>query len=113
VCGAPSCRHRILGIVANNNKNPKAAAKPAEEVTRLQRLLGVVGLSLLVFGILALVALLIGESLTPIAISNDSGIWSIVAFIPDIAIPVGFALLIALIIITFRRRAQAAQGAGK
>lgn len=60
-CGAPCCRHRILGIVANNNKNPNAAAKPAEEVTRLQRLLGVVGLSLLMFGILALVALLMGN----------------------------------------------------
>lgn len=113
------------GFVANNNKHPKQVAKstarpsaagapqPAEDVTRAQRLLSWVGFSVLGFGILSLFALLLGESLTPVSVSNDSGIWAVVAFIPDIAIPLGFLMLIALLIISFRRRAQAAKVAGK
>jgi hypothetical protein len=104
--------------VANNNKHPRptparADAKPVEEVSRVQRILSVVGPSILGLGIIALFALLLGESLTPVAISEDLGIWAIVAFVPDIAIPVGFLIIIVLLIITFRRRAQAAKVASK
>jgi hypothetical protein len=104
--------------MANNNKRPnpasaKSEAKPVEDVSRVQRILSVVGPSILGLGIIALFALLLGESLTPLAISQNLGIWAIVAFIPDIAIPVGFLIIIVLLIITFRRRAQAAKVASK
>lgn len=115
--------------VANNNKHPELAAakaagkptprfarptpEPVTDVSRVQRILSFVAPSILGFGIIALFALLIGEAVTPVGVSDNSGIWAIVAFIPDIAIPVGFALLIVLIVISVRRRARAAKVASK
>jgi nitrate reductase gamma subunit len=100
-------------FVANNKKNQKQATPPPEPLTRVQRLLLYVGGSIFGLGVVAIFALLIGEALVPISVSNDIGIWGPIAFIPDIGIPLGFIILIALMIITFRRRAQADKGAGK
>jgi hypothetical protein len=69
--------------------------------------------SILGIGIVAIAALLIGEATTPIAISDASGIWAVVALIPNIALPLGFVLMIVLLIITFVKRSRAAEGAGK
>lgn len=116
--------------MANNNKHPELAAaktaanqrsqrfarptpEPVTETTRLQRLLLVVGLSILGLGVVCLFVLLIGEAVTPISVSNDSGIWAIVAFIPDIAIPLGMLLIIVLIVLTVVRRGRAAKVASK
>jgi TRAP-type C4-dicarboxylate transport system permease small subunit len=111
--------------VANNKKYPerpsanpaaRSAAKPAqkpEETSRLQRLLGTVGGSILGLGVIAVIALLLGESFAEQSVQDNIGIWAIVAFIPDIALPVGFVLIVALLIVTFLRRARAAKVAGK
>jgi hypothetical protein len=103
------------GPVARTTARPgaKAAAKPSEEISRAQRLLGYVGGSLLGFGILALIALLLGESFAVESVQQNIGIWGVVAFIPDIAIPVGFVLMIVLLILSFVKRSRAAEGAGK
>ncbi len=98
--------------MANSNKNQTAKA-PVEEVTRLQRLLMYVGGSVLGLGIASLFALIIGDFTARQAIEENQGVWPVVAFMPLLAIPAGFLALLALMIITFRRRAQAAKGAGK
>jgi hypothetical protein len=113
VCRPCCCRHRILVFVANNTSKKKRATPPPEPLTRLQRVLLYVGGSVFGLGVIAIFALLIGEALVPLSVSNNIGIWGPVAFIPDIGIPLGFFILIALMIVTFRRRAQADKGAGK
>lgn len=110
---AAAAQTRYSWQVANSKKN-RTPAKPAgAPVSRAQRSLMYVAGSILGFGIIAIVALLIGEAVTPLAISDASGIWSIVAFIPNIALPVAFVLLIVLLVITFRKRSQDAKDAGK
>jgi hypothetical protein len=99
--------------VANNNKGKTNAAPAPAPLSRIQRALGFMVASVLGFGILAIIALLIGEAVTPISISNSSGIWAVVAFIPNIALPLGLLLMIALLIITFVKRSRAAEGADK
>jgi membrane protein DedA with SNARE-associated domain len=60
--------------------------------------------------ILAIAAVLIGYATS----TNDgTGIWQIVDLIPGIALPIGFLLIIALLVITFVRRSQAAKDDGK
>ena len=99
--------------MANNNKGKLPAKPDPAPLSRIQRALGFMVASVLGFGIIAIVALLIGEAATPIALSNSSGIWAIVAFVPNIALPLGLLLMIALLIITFVKRSRAAEGAGK
>lgn len=98
---------------SSKNKTPAKVVPAAAPVSRLQRSLMYMTGSVLGFGIIAIVALLIGEgTLTPKAFEG-SQLWAIIATIPEIAIPLGFVLMIALLVITFRKRAQAAQGANK
>jgi hypothetical protein len=100
--------------VANNNKNrdlPAAAA--AMPVSRLQRSLMYMAGSILGVGIIAIVALLIGEATLKTAIFESSPFWAVAALLPAIAIPLGFLLFIVLIIVTYVRRSRAAKDAGK
>ena len=69
--------------------------------------------SVLGLGIIAIVALLIGEATLKPAAFEASPIWAVAAFLPEIAIPLGFLLFIALIIVTYVGRSRAAKGAGK
>jgi uncharacterized RDD family membrane protein YckC len=99
--------------VANNNKKKANAAAAAEPVSRLQRALMYMAGSVLGLGIAAIVALLIGEATITAKAFEGSQLWDTIAILPAIAIPVGFALLIALLIITFVKRSRAAEGASK
>ncbi|HEX4442617.1 MAG TPA: hypothetical protein VHZ81_03515 [Galbitalea sp.] len=100
--------------MANNNKRPAKPAKPAPEpASRWQRVLWAMVGSILGVGIIAIAALLIGEAVTPVAISDATGIWQIVAFVPNVALPLGFILMIVLLILTFVKRSRSAEGAGK
>ncbi|HEX4058009.1 MAG TPA: hypothetical protein VHX87_06815 [Galbitalea sp.] len=98
--------------MANNKKHPKSV-DPAEAVTRLQRVLMYVGGSVLGLGIASMFALIVGDFTARQAIEDNQGLWPVVAFMPLLAIPAGFLALMALIVITFRRRAQAAKVADK
>jgi hypothetical protein len=69
--------------------------------------------SILGVGIIAIVALLIGEASLKPAEFQGSPIWAVVAFLPEIAIPLGFFLFIALIVVTYVQRSRAAKDAGK
>jgi hypothetical protein len=100
--------------VANNNKRPAKPAKPApESASRWQRVLWAMVGSILGVGIIAIAALLIGEAVTPLAISDATGIWAVVALVPNIALPLGFVLMIVLLVLTFVKRSRSAEGAGK
>jgi hypothetical protein len=82
-------------------------------ISRAQRSLMYMAGSILAFGIIAIIALLIGEASLKPAQFEGSPIWSVVAFLPEIAIPLGFLLFIALIAVTFVTRSRAAKDAGK
>jgi TRAP-type C4-dicarboxylate transport system permease small subunit len=97
--------------VANKKKTPETPTPPP--ASRVQRVLWYMVASILGIGIIAIAALLIGEATTPVAISDASGIWAVVALVPNIALPVGFVLMIVLLVITFVKRSRAAEGAGK
>jgi hypothetical protein len=100
--------------VANNNKRPKSAAvPPVEPVSRAQRILMYMGGSILGLGIASMIALLIGEATVPTKTFEGSQLWETIAFLPLPAITIGFALLIALLIVTFVKRSRAAAGASK
>jgi sterol desaturase/sphingolipid hydroxylase (fatty acid hydroxylase superfamily) len=99
--------------VANNNKNRGESAAAAVPVSRLQRSLMYMAGSILGLGIIAIVALLIGEATLKAAIFESSPFWSVAAFLPEVAIPLGFLLFIALIVVTYVRRARAARDASK
>jgi uncharacterized RDD family membrane protein YckC len=99
--------------VANNNKTKAAAVAAPEPVSRLQRALMYMAGSVLGLGIVAIVALLIGEATIAPKAFQGSPFWATAALLPAIAIPLGFALLIALLVVTFLKRSQAAKDAGK
>jgi hypothetical protein len=82
-------------------------------VSRLQRSLMYIAGSILGLGIVAIVALLIGEAALKPAAFESSPIWAVTAFLPEIAIPLGFLLFIALIVVTYVQRSRAAKDAGK
>jgi hypothetical protein len=99
--------------VANNSKKRDASAPTPVPVTRLQRSLMYMAGSILGLGIVAIVALLIGEATLKTAIFQSSPFWSVAALLPAIAIPLGFLLFVVLIIVTYLQRSRAAKGAGK
>jgi hypothetical protein len=99
--------------VANNNKRVRAAAKPEPvPVSRIQRSLLYMAGSVLGLGIAALIATLIFEA-TITSQTTLTPVWAVVAVVPDIAIPLGFALFIALIVTTYVQRSRTVKGAGK
>ena len=100
--------------VANNNKKSTAPEKPASApVSRVQRSLMYMAGSILGLGVIAIIALLIGEASLSTAAFQGSPIWDVVAFLPALAIPLGFLLFIVLLIVTFVQRSRAAKVAGK
>jgi hypothetical protein len=101
--------------VANSSKNPKRAAvkEPAAPISRVQRTLAFMAGSIFGLGVIAIFALLIGEAIVKTSLFETSSIWLTVAFLPDIALPLGFLLFIVLLIITAVGRSRAAKGAGK
>jgi hypothetical protein len=100
--------------VANNNKKSKAPEKAAAApVSRLQRSLMYIAGSILGLGVISIIALLIGEATVTAAAFQGSQVWAVVALLPAIAIPLGFVLLIALLVVTYVQRSRADKVAGK
>ncbi|HEX4402995.1 MAG TPA: hypothetical protein VHZ98_16885 [Galbitalea sp.] len=99
--------------MANSKKNRDASAEPPVPVSRLQRSLMYIAGSVLGLGIIAIVALLIGEATLKPATFESSPFWAVAAFLPEIAIPLGFLLFIVLIIVTYLQRSRTAKDAGK
>jgi hypothetical protein len=105
--------------VANNNKNPKVAAKPEPEpVTRLQRALTFMAGSVGGLGVLALFALLIAEGIlgqTPAGVKqfDANPIWGTLSLLIPMAITIGFLLFIVVVILRVVARSRAAKGDGQ
>jgi hypothetical protein len=109
----PYAATRILYSVANNNKNRGTAGAAPAPITRQQRLLLYVGGSVLGIGIIAIIVLLIGEATIKSSSFQTSAFWSTVALLPALAIPLGFLIFIALIVLTFVQRSRLAKDDGK
>lgn len=106
----PHAATRILRFVANNNKNRAAAEPQPTPASRPQRVLGYMVASIIGLAILSIAAILIGYATS---VNDGTGIWQIVDLIPGIALPLGFVLIIALLVITFVRRNRLAKDDGE
>jgi len=79
-------------------------------VRRIDRILAFMSLGLLVLSIVCFFAIIIGTSTGMRQADFGTGAWPVVSLIVYIAPPIAFALLIALLIATFVRRARANKG---
>ncbi|RZI94985.1 MAG: multidrug ABC transporter ATPase [Microbacterium sp.] len=86
------------------------STSPAGEdlpVRRIDRILAIMSLGLLVLSLLCFVAIIIGSA------SNADfaqGLWPVVGIVVYIAPIVAFLLLVAVLVMTFVRRARAGKG---
>jgi TRAP-type C4-dicarboxylate transport system permease small subunit len=80
-------------------------------VRRIDRVLAFMSLGLLVLSIACFLAIIIGTWAFDMQQADfASGAWPVVAMVVYVAPPVAFALLVALLIMTFVRRARANKG---
>ena len=83
---------------------------PGEDVPirRLDRILAFMSLGLLLLSIGCFLAIIIAR---PAGVTDfTEGIWPIVLVLPLIALPIAFLMILALLIMTFVRRARANRG---
>jgi hypothetical protein len=74
-------------------------------IRRLDRILAYMSLGLVVLSIGCFIAVIIAR---PAGVTDFSqGIWPLIAVLPLIALPVAFVMIVALLIMTFVRRARA------
>jgi hypothetical protein len=77
-------------------------------VRRLDRILAFMSLGLAVVSIGCFFAIMIAR---PAGVTDFSqGIWPVIAVLPLIALPLAFLMILALLIMTFVRRARANRG---
>jgi len=76
-------------------------------VRRIDRILATMSLGLLALSLLCFAAIIIGTS---VGAKFDEGIWPTVGVVVYIAPILAFALLLAVLIMTFVRRARAGKG---
>ena len=96
--------------MANNNKNRPAEKPEPTPASRPQRVLGYMVAAIIGLAILAIAAILIGYATS---VNDGTGLWQIVDLIPGIALPLGFVLIVVLLIITFVRRNRLAKDDGE
>lgn len=79
-------------------------------MTRAQRILGFMVASIIGLAILSIAAVLIGYATN----ANDgTGVWQVIDLVPGLALPLGFVLIIILLVLTFVGRSRAAKDDGK
>lgn len=77
-------------------------------VRRLDRVLAFMSLGLAVVSIGCFLAIIIAR---PAGVTDfTEGIWPLIAVLPLIALPIAFLMILALLIMTFVRRARANRG---
>ena len=77
-------------------------------VRRLDRILAFMSLGLAVLSIGCFLAIIIAR---PAGVTDfTEGIWPLIAVLPLIALPIAFLMILALLIMTFVRRARANRG---
>ncbi|ANG86233.1 hypothetical protein [Microbacterium aurantiacum] len=73
----------------------------------IDRLLSFMSLGLLILSVVCFFAIMIGSSS---GADMQSGVWPAVAFVPLFGLPIAFLLLLAVLIMSFVRRARANKG---
>ena len=82
---------------------------PDLPVRRIDRILAYMALGLTVLSIVCFFAVILAR---PFGVTDFSaGVWPVVVVLPLIALPIAFALIVALLIMSFVRRSRANQGA--
>ncbi len=76
---------------------------------RLERVLAYMVAAVILVSLASFVALIIG---TGASIDFTTGIWPFVVVLPLVGLPIGFVLIIALLVVSAVRRGRAAKDAG-
>jgi uncharacterized membrane protein len=80
---------------------------------RVERVLAYMVASIIVLSLAAFIALIVG---TAVGLERDDfaqGIWPTVTILPLIGLPIGFVLIIVLLVVSAVRRGRAARDAGQ
>lgn len=85
--------------------------QPAEEppVRRIDRILTFMSLGIVVLSVVCFFVILIASASGMQAEDFSAGLWPVVAMVPMIGLPIGFVMMLALIIMTMIRRGRAAK----
>ncbi|GAB3607513.1 hypothetical protein GCM10027413_29220 [Conyzicola nivalis] len=85
------------------------AKNTAVDVNRNERIIAYMLASAIGLSVLAIIAILAGTGLG--VRDFDEGIWPVIIILPNIGFPIGILLLIALVIVSARRKSRAARDA--
>jgi len=86
-----------------------AKTNPVDD-NRNERILAYMLASAIGLSILAIIAILVG---TGVGVRDfDEGIWPVVIMLPNVGFPIGIILLVALVLVSARRKSRAARDAG-
>ncbi|MGV3731805.1 MAG: multidrug ABC transporter ATPase [Microcella sp.] len=80
---------------------------------RVERVLAYMVASIIVLSLAAFIALIVG---TAVGLERDDfaqGIWPTITILPLIGLPIGFVLIIVLLVVSAVRRGRAARDAGQ
>jgi hypothetical protein len=79
------------------------------QVNRIERILAYILASAIGLSILAIIAVIAG---TGLGVRNfDEGVWPVLIVLPTVGLPIGFALVVALLIVSAMRRSRSAKNA--
>lgn len=79
---------------------------------RVERTIAYMVVAVILLSIGSLVAVLVGSNMGLVGADFAQGIWPAVTILPLIGLPIGFVLIIALLIVSAVRRGRAAKDAG-
>ncbi|MFG6443908.1 multidrug ABC transporter ATPase [Microbacterium sp. P06] len=83
-------------------------ARDEMPVRRIDRFLTFMSLGLIVVSILCVFAAIFSR---PLGVTNyGEGLWPLILLLPNIALPLGFVLIVVLLVMSFLRRARANKG---
>lgn len=61
---------------------------------------------------LSLIAIVVNLIITGLSVDKDSGVWPVIVILPTIGLPIGFILIIVLLVLSMISRSRAAKDAG-
>ena len=61
---------------------------------------------------LSLIAIVVNLIITGLSVDKDSGVWAVIVILPTIGLPIGFILIIVLLVLSMISRSRAAKDAG-
>jgi TRAP-type C4-dicarboxylate transport system permease small subunit len=85
-------------------KNPSSAQPASRETTRAERILAYMVFSSIGLSVLCFLAVIIG---TPLGwVHPEQSVWSTIIILPLVGLPIGFVLIIVLIVLNAVRRSR-------